>query len=153
MRGVHKRINRRRGGFTLLEVLLVVVILGMLAALVVPNFMGTQAAQERKIAQQLVASGGALATQIDLFRMNMGRYPESLEELIKVPEDEEERQKYGTEPYIKDPNSLKDPWGNDIQYKQPGDINKNGYDIYSFGPDGKEGGDDVIGNWSSDAAR
>lgn len=151
MRGMHRRVNRRRSGFTLLEVLLVVVILGMLAALVVPNFMGTQAAQERKIAQQLVASGGALATQIDLFRMNMGRYPESLEELVKVPDDEEEKNRYGTEPYIKDPNSLKDPWGNDIQYKQPGDMNKSSYDIYSWGPDGKEGGDDDIGNWTTDS--
>lgn len=152
MRGMHRRANRR-GGFTLLEVLLVVVILGMLAALVVPNFMGTQAAQEVKIARQLVASGGALATQIDLFRMNMGRYPESLKELVEVPEDPVEKAKYGNEPYIKDANSLKDPWGNDIQYKQPGDMNKSSYDIFSWGPDKKEGGDDDIGNWSTDAAR
>lgn len=149
MRRVSKRVNRR-SGFTLLEVLLVVVILGMLAALVVPNFMGTQASQEKKIAQQLVANGGALATQIDLFRMNMGKYPESLKELVEVPEDPEEKSKYGNEPYIKDPNSLKDPWGNDIQYKCPGDINTQSYDIFSWGPDKKEGGDDDIGNWSKD---
>lgn len=153
MRGVHRRVNRRRGGFTLLEVLLVVVILGMLAALVVPNFMGTQQQQEIKITQGLVASGGVLATQIDLFRMNMGRYPETLEELVKVPDDEEDRRKYGSEPYIKDANSLKDPWGNEIQYKQPGDINTASYDIYSYGPDGKEGGGDDIGNWTTDKAR
>ncbi len=153
MRGSQKRVNRRQGGFTLLEVLLVVVILGMLAALVVPNFMGTQVAQEKKIAQQLVASGGALATQIDLFRMNMGRYPESLKELVEVPQDEEAKKKYGNEPYIKDPNSLKDPWGNELQYKCPGDVHKDSYDIYSFGPDGKEGTDDDIGNWSKDTAK
>jgi general secretion pathway protein G len=153
MRGVNRRVNRRRGGFTLLEVLLVVVILGMLAALVVPNLMGTREKANIDLAKQLVSNGGALATQINLYKMNVGRYPDKLEDLTRVPDDPVEKDKYGTEPYIKDVNSMKDPWGQELQYKYPGDVSKDGYDLYSFGPDMKEGGGDDIGNWPTDQNR
>lgn len=150
MRGMKKKV--RRGGFTLLEVLLVVVILGILAAAVVPNFIGTEDLAKRKMAASQVAAGGALGNAIKLYRTNMGKYPETLADLTKVPDDEAERAKYGSTPLI-EPGSLKDPWGNEYQYKCPGDFNKDSYDLYSFGKDGVEGGegDDAdIGNWSTD---
>jgi general secretion pathway protein G len=129
------------------------VILGMLAALVVPNLMGTGEKAKIDLARQLVSNGGALATQINLYKMNVGRYPEKLEELTRVPDDEAEKAKYGTEPYIKDANSMKDPWDHELQYKYPGEVSKEGFDLYSWGPDGKEGGGDDIGNWPTDAQR
>jgi general secretion pathway protein G len=153
MNRVQRRVTRRRSGFTLLEVLLVVVILGMLAALVVPNLMGTGEKAKIDLAKQLVASGGALGTQIKLYHLNMGKYPEKLEDLCNVPQDEAEKAKYGPKPYIEDPTSLKDPWQNPLQYKNPGDVNKDAYDLYSWGPDGKEGGGDDIGNWPSDKSK
>jgi len=152
MRGVHRRANRR-GGFTLLEVLLVVVILGMLAALVVPNFIGTETKAKRDLAKSQVAGAGALANAINQYRLAMGEYPKELKDLTQVPEDTEKKAKYGSTPLI-DPKSLKDPWGNDYQYKMPGDHNKDSFDLYSFGADGKEGGegdDEDIGNWNKDS--
>ena len=149
MRGVHRRVNRRDRGFTLLEVLLVVVILGMLAALVVPNLMGTREKANVDLTKQLVSNGGPLAQQINLYKLYMGRFPETLEELTKVPDDPAEKEKHGPEAYIKDATSLKDAWGQELQYKCPGEINKDSFDVYSFGPDGKEGGGDDIGNWTS----
>lgn len=154
MRGMQRRVHRR-GGFTLLEVLLVVVILGMLAALVVPNLIGAQADAQKKLAKQLVGDSGALATQIGLYRMAMGKYPDKLEDLTKVPDDATEKMKYGNngEPYIKDAKQLKDPWGSELQYKNPGEVRKDSYDLYSWGPDMKEGGGDDIGNWPDDTNR
>lgn len=152
MRGMHKRANRR-GGFTLLEVLLVVLILGMLAALVVPQFIGTEAKAKRDMAKSQVSGGGPLANAINQYRLAMGEYPQSLEDLTKVPEDPDKKAKYGSTAMIQ-PGSLKDPWGNDYQYKYPGEIQKEGFDLYSYGADGKEGGegDDAdIGNWPTDA--
>jgi general secretion pathway protein G len=149
---MHRRANKR-GGFTLLEVLLVVLILGMLAALVVPSFIGTEAKAKRDLARSQVAGAGALANAINQYRLAMGEYPTALEDLTKVPEDAEKKAKYGSTPMIQ-PGSLKDPWQNDYQYKCPGDINKESFDLYSFAADGKEGGegdDEDIGNWAKDA--
>ena len=151
MRGVHRRANRR-GGFTLLEVLLVVVILGMLAALVVPNFIGTDVKARRDLAKSQVAPGGALSNAINQYRLAMGEYPQSLKDLTQPPEDVEKKAKYGSTPLI-DAKTMKDPWNNDYQYKTPGDHNKDSYDLFSYGADGKEGGegdDEDIGNWSKD---
>jgi general secretion pathway protein G len=148
MRREHRGMNRRHAGFTLLEVLLVVVILGLLASLVVPNLMGTREKANRDLTKQLVANGGPLASQINIYKLYMGHYPEKLEDLTRLPDDPAERDQYGTEPYIKDADSLKDAWGQPLQYKCPGDINKDSFDLYSWGPDMKEGGGDDIGNWT-----
>jgi general secretion pathway protein G len=149
MRGKHGKMNGRHGGFTLLEVLLVVVILGMLAALVVPNLI-TQGDRARiNLAKTVVSNGGPIAGAINLYKLHMGRFPDKLEDLTTLPEDPAERAKYGAEPYIPDPESLKDPWGQEVQYKCPGEINKDRFDLYSFGPDMKEGGGDDIGNWTT----
>ncbi len=139
--------RRRRGGFTLLEVLLVVGIIALLAAFVVPQFMGTRNKAEIDITTTMVKSGGTLATQLELYRQHVGSYPDELTALVEKPDGLEDENKWGG-PYITDPKSLKDAWGNDLQYKYPGEAHENGYDLWSMGPDGDDGTDDDIKNWS-----
>ena len=144
--------NRRRSGFTLLEILVVIAIIALLAAFVVPEFIGTQTKAEKDIAGQMVNSGGHIATQLDLYRLHMGTYPEELSGLTEPPEDEDEAAKWGG-PYIRDPEKLKDPWHQELNYKFPGDANgENMYDLWSSGPnkDNEDGGGDDIKNWKAD---
>jgi len=145
-----KRIrNQRKRGFTLIEVLLVVGIIALLAAFVAPALMGQRKKAERQLAQTAVSSSGPIATAIDLYRLSMGKYPEELKDLVTKPDDEEEAAKWG-EAYIKDPSTLKDPWGNEYQYKSPGEVNTDSYDLWSMGPDGEDGTDDDIKNYKSE---
>ncbi len=146
MRTMSRMKNRRRGGFTLIEVLLVVFIIALLAAFVVPNFIGTQEQAQKSLAQSLIQSNGPVATGINLFRMAMGRYPKELSELVEKPDKDEDAAKWNG-PYLDDVAKLKDPWGNELQYKFPGQKNENSYDLWSYGPDGEDGSDDDIGNW------
>lgn len=139
----------RRNAFTLLEVLLVVGIIALLAAAVVPRFMNTQAKTEIKLAQTAVSDNGPIASQIELFHQSMQRYPKELSELTTAPEDEDEKAKWAG-PYIADPAALKDPWGHEIKYKQPGEVRTDGYDLWSDGPDGQEGTDDDITNYKKE---
>lgn len=143
--------NRRRGGFTLLEILVVVAIIALLAAFVVPSFLNTQARQEIKLTESLVGHSGPIASAVDTFRLEVGRYPKELAELTQKPDDEEEAKKWNG-PYLKDPNSLKDPWGGEIQYKRGDDgaVNEGSYDLWSNGPDKQDGSDDDISNFKKD---
>lgn len=146
-----KRNRKRtaRKGFTLIEILLVIGIIAMLAAFVVPQFMNVQSDAERKATMTLVGPKGELATQIELFRVAMGRFPEELSELVEPPDDSEEAEKWAG-PYIRDAESLKDSWGRDLEYKAPGDVNERSYDLWSVGPDGEDGSDDDITNWKKE---
>ena len=137
--------DRSRGAFTLIELLLVLVILATLAAVVVPKF--TKRAEQAK----LTAAGtdiSNLGVALNAFHLDCGdRYPtteEGLNALVEQPANAEG----WLEPYI-ERGVPKDPWGNPYQYRCPGRHNTSGYDLYSFGPDGEEGGDDDIDNWSS----
>jgi general secretion pathway protein G len=130
--------------FTLVELLLVLVILGTLAAIVLPKFSGTTERARRTQAQTQIATFG---TALDNFEVDVGHYPNGrsgLLELIQQPRDAVEW--HG--PYLKNETSIPpDPWGNDYLYECPGKHNPNGYDLTSMGPDGREGGDDDISNW------
>ena len=134
------RGGRLAQAFTLIELLLVLVILTVLAAVVVPKFAG-------RSKQARVTAAGADISNIesaaDTFELDTGRYPATLDDLMQQPSDV----KVWNGPYLKRsvPN---DPWGNAYIYKSPGDHNSSGYDLYSFGPDGQEGGGDDIDNWS-----
>ena len=149
-RGKRIRSGRRRG-FTLLEVLLVVGIIALLAAFVVPQFLGTEERARIEMTKGRVASGGTIATQLEIFRTHMGRYPEELSELLEEPDDEEEAEKWAG-PYINDLNALKDGWDRELQYKGPEEagFNEGRYDLYSLGKDGEDGTDDDIGNWTKE---
>ena len=126
-------------GFTLIELLVVVVILGILAALTVPRLAGRTEDARLEAARADIEGGIALA--VDLFEVDTGRYPRSLEELVKKPR-EPARWKG---PYLKKGLS-KDPWGSPYAYRFPGNQNSEGYDLWSLGPDGKESTGDEITN-------
>jgi len=147
MRGKLRTRAVGRRAFTLLEVLMVVVIIGILAALVVPNFFGAQEGAKIDLTRALIESG--INGTLDMFRMHMGRYPttdEGLAALVEPPEDEEEAQKWRG-PYVKDGSKIKDAWGNDLIYECPGQYNEDTYDLSSPGPDGQPDTDDDITNW------
>lgn len=133
----------RRAGFTLVEMLLVLVILATLAAVVIPKFAGRSRQARETAAQSQIAN---LEMAIDSFEVDNGYYPRDLIELIEPP---------GTQsldwrgPYLKKGIPL-DPWGNPYIYEYPGRRNPAGYDLMSYGPDGRPGGDDDIGNWILD---
>ena len=140
-----KTMKRRCGtsGFTLIELLLVLVILTALAAIVVPKF--TRRSQQAKItaAQSDIAN---LEVAIDAFEVDNGRYPtteEGLGALVRAPGDLPDWKG----PYIKR-GIPRDPWRNEYIYRQPGQNNIEGYDLYSLGPDGNDGSEDDIDNWT-----
>jgi len=133
----------RRRAFTLIELLLVLVILGILAAIVVPKFAGrTEQARVTAATSQIATFGTAL----DAYEVDTGQYPKGrsgLNDLVQQPRDAQNWRG----PYMK--NEIpKDPWGNDYVYEFPGKNNPSSYDLMSMGPDGKAGGDDDITNWS-----
>lgn len=134
---------RRNRGFTLIELLLVLMILGVLAAIVVPKFAGRTEQARITAAQTQISTFG---TALDAFEVDNGSYPrgsEGLQDLVTQPRDT----KNWKGPYIKDAIP-RDPWGNAYIYECPGKQNPNGYDLLSYGPDGKEGGDDDISNFA-----
>lgn len=127
-------------GFTLIELMLVVIIIGALAAMIVPRLAGRSEQAKIACARTDVISNLPLA--LDLYELDNGRYPtteQGLQALLAKPGGTKD----WTGPYIKkDPL---DPWGSIYQYRRPSIHNKD-YDLYSLGPDGVEGNDDVT-NW------
>jgi len=140
---VKNPVARLARGFTLIELLLVLVILAVLAAVVVPKF--TKRTEQAKLT--------AAATEIsyielalDTFEVDCGRYPtteEGLKALVEQPSNADGWH----DPYLKR-GVPSDPWENAYLYRCPGQHNPSGYDLYSFGPDGQDGGGDDIDNWS-----
>ena len=137
-----KTIHRTRRAFTLIELLLVLVILGVLAALVVPKFTN-RSQQARETAAKADISN--IETALNAFEIDTGRFPateEKLDVLIVAPSGVQSWRG----PYLQR-GVPKDPWGNPYEYRQPGQHNPSGFDLFSLGPDGREGNDD-IGNWN-----
>ena len=136
------RRHRRLQGFTLMEVLLVLIILVILAGLAVPIFMGTRDRANRNAARSQV---GLVEEVVDRFQFDMSRYPANLEELRQAPSDDQTNSKWAG-PYLKkDLNA--DPWGNPYRYSQPGEHNPESFDFSSDGSDKTQGTEDDIGNW------
>jgi len=125
--------------FTLVEMLLVITIIGILAALVIPKMVG-RSEQARQAAAH--ADLSSIKTALDAFEVDNGYYPKSLQDLVQQPSNA----KNWHGPYL---DSLpQDPWQNPYVYTYPGRHNSNAYDLMSVGPDGKAGSDDDIGNWT-----
>ncbi|MDN3700525.1 type II secretion system major pseudopilin GspG [Vibrio artabrorum] len=141
-----KHKMKKQSGFTLLEVMVVVVILGILASFVVPNLLGNK---EKADQQKAITDIVALENALDMYKLDNSVYPttdQGLDALVSKPSSPEPRN-YRDGGYIKRlPN---DPWGNEYQFLSPGD---NGtIDIFTLGADGQEGGEGIaadIGNWN-----
>ena len=135
----------RPHGFTLVELLLVLVILAVLATVVVPKFTGRSQQARITAAQTDIAN---IEVALDSLEVDCSRYPstqEGIKALVERPATVPENEWKGA--YLKRgvPN---DPWGNPYVYRYPGQHNTGSYDLYSYGPDGQEGGGDDITNWS-----
>ena len=127
-------------GFSLIELLVVLVILGLIAGLVVPNIMGRGEDAKSRAA---VAEVQRLSMAVDEFYLDTGRAPRELRELVEKPGNVSN----WNGPYVNDSN-LNDPWGNSYHYRFPGEHRD--FDIYSHGRDGQPGGegpDRDIANW------
>jgi general secretion pathway protein G len=133
-----------RGGFTLIEILLVVVIIGILAAVAVPR-LGGRVKQSQVAAAK--ASIEAIGTAIRLYELDNGDYPSSLQALLSNPGGAQNWRG----PYLEKAN-LNDAWGNPFVYSSPGSHNPHSYDLKSMGPDGTDSADDV-GNWEDGTAK
>lgn len=138
---------RPKPGFTLLEVMVVIVILGVLASLVVPNLLGNK---EKADQQKVVSDIVALESSLDMYKLDNSIYPsteQGLQALLSKPVGSPDARNYREGGYIK--RLPKDPWGNEYKYLSPGEKGK--IDIYSLGSDGQENGEGAatdIGNWN-----
>jgi len=134
-------------GFTLIEILLVVVIIGILAAMVVPNLSGQ--GKKARVSAARVDIESNLATALDLYELDNGKYPTSeqgLKALIQKPTSAPEPINWNG-PYLKKKQIPKDPWQKEYVYASPGVHNPEEYDLSSYGPDSVESEDD-ISNWT-----
>ena len=135
---------KQQRGFTLLEIMVVIVILGILASLVVPNLMGNKDQADH---QKAVSDIVALENALDMYRLDNSRYPstdQGLNALIIKPDSEPSPRNYKEGGYIK--RLPADPWQNEYQLLSPGEHST--IDVFSVGADGQAGTDDDIGNWA-----
>jgi general secretion pathway protein G len=127
----------------MIELLLVLVILGVLAAIVVPKFAGRSEQAKVTAAKTDI---GRLEVALDAFEIDNGRFPTSQEGLRVLFERPSDGQSWRG-PYIKR-GIPRDPWSNEYIYEYPGRYNENGYDLYSMGPDMRQGSEDDVTNWT-----
>jgi general secretion pathway protein G len=141
---IYRRVSRSQSGFTLLEIMLVVIIIGLLAGFLIYNLTGTREAAFEDIARSMCT--GTLSTAIETYYLHTGSYPPNLDALVTSPG--------GTTgwrgPYLK--QMPIDPWKRPYQYAYPGVHNPSSFDVYSMGKDGSAGTGDDVGNWGQTAA-
>ena len=142
-----QKINKKRAGFTLIEIMVVLVILGIMAALVVPRVLGRTDDARRVAAQSDISS---IMNSLKLYKLDNMRYPtnqQGLQSLVQQPSIAPIPNNYKSGGYLD--KLPKDPWGNDYQYANPGKHSE--IDVYTYGPDGPtssgDGGAAVIGSW------
>jgi len=134
----------RQGGFSLLEVMVVIVIIGILASMIVPNLLGNK---EKADIQKVVSDVVAMENAMDMYKLDNGRYPsteQGLDALVNKPDLDPQPRSYRNGGYIK--RLPKDPWGSDYLLLSPGE--RGVIDIFSAGPDAVVGNEDDIGNWN-----
>ena len=129
-------------GFTLIEILLVVIIIGILVSLVAPRLAGRSEEARKQAAKADIDGGIALA--IDLYEVDNGQYPSKLDDLVMKSSGAANWKG----PYLKK-GVPKDPWGSPYVYSFPGTHNTESYDLYSLGRDKQEGSGDDIANWET----
>ena len=141
------KLVRGHKGFTLVELMLVIIIIGVLAAMVVPSLVG-RSHQARVTAASAVIRG-SIGTALDLFEQDTGAYPTTSQGLIALLQEPDDVTGWQGS-YLKETKVPVDPWGNEYVYKNPGEHEGLPYDLTSYGKDGKEGGDDDIANYDTD---
>ena len=138
------RVNKKQQGFTILEIMVVLVIIGILAGMIAPNFIGeSDKAKVKKAATDIVT----LEQALDMYKLNNNVYPsteQGLDALVNEPTIEPAPRNYPHGGYIR--RLPQDPWGNEYQLLSPGEQGK--IDIFSVGPDGQADTEDDIGNWN-----
>ncbi|UAA38910.1 type II secretion system major pseudopilin GspG [Paraneptunicella aestuarii] len=131
-------------GFSLIEVMVVILIIGLMTAIIAPNILGnTEEAKLKKAAVDIQQLEGAL----EMYKLRNNVFPsteQGLDALVKEPTIEPIPRNYPAEGFIK--RLPQDPWGNDYQLLSPGELGA--VDLFSNGPDGQPGTDDDIGNWN-----
>ncbi len=138
---------RDSAGFTLIEIMAVVLIIGLLSTIVGVSIFA-QVDKGRITATSVQIAN--LESVLELYRMDSARYPtteQGLDALVNEPDD---ARNYPPGGYLQKQRIPEDPWGNPYEYEQPGQNNSHSFDIWSFGADGKPGGEGVdsdIGNW------
>lgn len=138
-----RRRDTNEDGFTLVEMLVVITIIGMIMALVGPrvlNYLGESRTKAAKIQIQ------SLSSALDLFYLDAGRFPSSSEGLVALVRPVSGVSSWNG-PYIRGGTVPNDPWGNTYVYKQPGD--QAPYEIRSLGSDGQEGGSGTASDLTS----
>jgi len=138
-----KLINKK--GFTLVELMLVVIIIGILVAMVMPRLAGRT--EQARMAAAKTDIELNVGSALDLFELDNGFYPNSLDDLFKEPSEAPNWRG----PYLK--KRPLDPWGNPYVYKYPANHEGVDYDLYSYGRNGVEGGDDDISNWEEESVQ
>lgn len=136
-------ILKKNRGFTLIELMLVIIIIGVLVAMVAPRLAGKS--QQGKLAAAQADINAHLSVALDLFEVDNGRYPTTEEGLAALRTAPSAAPRWKG-PYLKRPVPP-DPWGKPYVYRSPGQHNREDYDLFSYGPDGVEGGQDDITNW------
>ena len=143
---------RNTEGFTLIEILIVVGIIGLLATVLVTNLIGRAGRAKVDLAGVQIRQ---LEQALEMYKLDNGRYPteeQGLTALVRAPSSEPVPRRYSPGGYVKR-DSLTDPWGMEYRYTSPGANNTHSFDLSSVGPDGVEGGEgegaDII-NWDTE---
>ena len=144
------RCNNTKG-FTFIEIMVVVIILGVLVALVAPRFFGR--ADQARITAAHADIDNNIATTLELYQLDNRHFPstaQGLQALIEQPAGQPAADNWNG-PYLKKKKIPKDPWGKNYVYLSPGVHNTKEYDLSSYGPDGMESEDDIT-NWEKEEA-
>lgn len=143
---LRQQTQKRQTGFTLLEVMVVIVILGIIASMVVPNLIGNQ---EEAARQKAVVDIQQLESALDMYRLRNGFYPtteQGLDALVTAANSQPVPRSFPEGGFIR--RLPKDPWNEDYLLVSPGQVGR--IDIFSKGPDRVAGTDDDVGNWNLD---